>query len=119
MDVSSGSPIDQINFSQLKAKLNGVIHCIGPSFFFTCTGIPHSRDALDDCQKDLPVLELTSRSGLVNKLDLITNPSKANEIHFAQDNLLPGKYSGNSPTVDWSRRLVSRSSSDFDQIETE
>ena len=29
VDVSHGSPIDQINFSQLKAKLNGVIHCIG------------------------------------------------------------------------------------------
>ena len=49
----------------------------------------------DDCQNDLPMLELTSRSGTVNKIDLIKNPSKTNEIHFAQDNLLPGKYSGN------------------------
>lgn len=29
VDVSHGSPVEQINFSQLKAKLNGVIHCIG------------------------------------------------------------------------------------------
>jgi hypothetical protein len=41
------------------------------------------------------MLELTSRSGIVNKIDLIKNPSKTNEIHFVQDNLLPGKYSGN------------------------
>jgi hypothetical protein len=34
VDVSHGSPIDQINFSQLKAKLNGVIHCIGKKFLF-------------------------------------------------------------------------------------
>ncbi|CAF1177713.1 unnamed protein product [Adineta ricciae] len=75
VDVSHGSPIDQINFSQLKAKLNGVIHCI------------------DDCQNDLSQLELTSRSGVMTKIDLIKNPSKTNEIHFEQDNLLPGKYS--------------------------
>ncbi|CAF0788984.1 unnamed protein product [Adineta steineri] len=75
VDVSHGSPIDQINFSQLKAKLNGIIHCI------------------DDCQNDLPKLELTSRSGVIHKIDYIQNPSKTNEIHFEQDNLLPGKYS--------------------------
>ncbi|UJR23805.1 hypothetical protein I4U23_026781 [Adineta vaga] len=75
VDVSQASPIDQINFSQLKAKLNGVIHCI------------------DDCQNDLSQIELTSRSGIANKIDLIKNPSKTNEIHFEQDNLLPGKFS--------------------------
>jgi len=40
------------------------------------------------------MLELTSRSGVISKIDLIKNPSKTNEIHFEQDNLLPGKYSG-------------------------
>ncbi|CAF3883578.1 unnamed protein product [Rotaria magnacalcarata] len=75
VDVSHGSPIDQINFSQLKAKLNGVIHCI------------------DDCQNDLPMLELTSRAGVTNKIDLIETSSKTNAVHFEQDNLLPGKYS--------------------------
>jgi hypothetical protein len=40
------------------------------------------------------MLELTSRAGVIQKLDLIKNPSKTNEIHFEQDNLLPGKYSG-------------------------
>lgn len=59
----------------MKAKLNGVIHCI------------------DDCPNDLSMLELRSRSGVVQKLDLMKNPSKTNEIHFEQDNLLPGKYS--------------------------
>lgn len=39
------------------------------------------------------MLELRSRSGVVQKLDLMKNPSKTNEIHFEQDNLLPGKYS--------------------------
>lgn len=39
------------------------------------------------------MLELRSRSGIVQKLDLTKNPSKNNEIHFEQDNLLPGKYS--------------------------
>ncbi|CAF0911999.1 unnamed protein product [Rotaria sordida] len=75
VDVSHGSPVDQINFSQLKAKLYGVIHCI------------------DDCQNDLPMLELTSRNGVTNKIDLIETSSKTNEVHFEQDNLLPGKYS--------------------------
>ena len=49
----------------------------------------------DDCQNDLPKLELTSRSGVTHKIDFMTNPSPSNEIHFEQDNLLPGKYSGN------------------------
>lgn len=40
------------------------------------------------------MLELTSRSGVTNKIDLIETKSKTNEIHFEQDNLLPGKYSG-------------------------
>jgi hypothetical protein len=51
-------------------------------------------NSLDNCQNDLPMLELTSRSGVISKIDLIKNPSKTNEIHFEQDNLLPGKYSG-------------------------
>ena len=49
---------------------------------------------LDDCQNDLPTLELTSRAGVTNKIDLIETSSKTNAIHFEQDNLLPGKYSG-------------------------
>jgi hypothetical protein len=49
---------------------------------------------VDDCQNDLPMLELTSRSGVIQKIDFIKHPSKTNEIHFEQDNLLPGKYSG-------------------------
>jgi len=40
------------------------------------------------------MLELTSRSGVIQKIDFIKHPSKTNEIHFEQDNLLPGKYSG-------------------------
>jgi hypothetical protein len=39
------------------------------------------------------MIELTSRSGVIHKIDLIKNPTKTNEIHFEQDNLLPGKYS--------------------------
>ena len=91
MDVSQGSPIDQINFSQLKAKLNGVIHCIGKHFLIGTAWKFLFR--IDDCPNDIPMLELRSRSGVVQKLDLVKNPSKTNEIHFEQDNLLPGKYS--------------------------
>lgn len=54
---------------------------------------------LDNCQNDLPVLEMTSRSGIITKLALISNPSKTNELHFEQDNLLPGKYSGISKRI--------------------
>ncbi len=39
------------------------------------------------------MIELTSRSGVTHKIDLIKSPTKTNEIHFEQDNLLPGKYS--------------------------
>ena len=46
------------------------------------------------------MLELTSRSGVVHKIDLIKNPSKTNEIHFEQDNLLPGKYSGELMSIE-------------------
>lgn len=47
VDLSSGSPIEQINFSQLKAKLNGVIHCIGTFVFSTRT--KRRLDAFDRC----------------------------------------------------------------------
>lgn len=96
VDLSSGSPIEQINFSQLKAKLTGVIHCIGKSFLIDLQLRPFEHSHLDNCQNDLPTLELTSRSGVVQRINLIPNPSKTTEIHFEENQLLPGKYSGKS-----------------------
>ena len=75
-------------------------------------------NVVDDCQNDLPALELTSRSGVVQKLDLIKNPSKTTEVHFEQDNLLPGKYSGTSPFDDQLSICSFRSFSCISQIQT-
>ena len=92
VDVVNGSLIGEINFSQVKAKLSGVIHCIGKLFHLNSKfrrGL-----ILDDRQNDLLTLEIMSRTGVINKIDVIQTSSKTNEIHFEQDNLLPGKYSG-------------------------
>ena len=125
MDVSHGSPVDQINFSQLKAKLTGVVHCIGkrhlhPSWISTNTANPPNFSFVDDCRTDLPVLEVTSRSGLANPIELRSNPSKTNEMHFEEDHLLPGKYTGERLTKSAERReSVRLIRSDIGQIESE
>ncbi|CAF1033174.1 unnamed protein product [Didymodactylos carnosus] len=73
-------PIDDINFSQLKAKLNGKIKCI------------------DRCGNDLPQLLLTSLNRRVaTKIDLKNQQEhkvseSGNIFEFEQDNMLPGKY---------------------------